>query len=116
MGRFTVRLPDTLHQELEKRAQHEGVSLNQYVVYALTQKVTSNYVIQVQSDEDLQRQQQRFQALLEKLGKPDRAIASEYLAKRELDTAVDPETAALIARVEAKLAKSTNKPIDVNNR
>jgi len=39
MGRFTVRLPDSLHAALEEQAQLEGVSLNQFVVYALTQQV-----------------------------------------------------------------------------
>ena len=111
MGRFTIRLPDTLHQELERQAQHEGVSLNQYVVYALTQKVTPSYLIQVQPDADIERQQQRIQALLKKLGEPDRTIASEYLATREVETDVDPGTAALLARVEAKLAKNVTAQV-----
>ena len=34
-GKFTLRLPKTLHHSLTKRAQREGVSLNQYALYKL---------------------------------------------------------------------------------
>lgn len=37
MARLTVRLPDSLHDTLSKRAEAEGVSMNQFLVYALTQ-------------------------------------------------------------------------------
>ncbi len=40
MGRLTVRLPDALHRQLESLAHSEGVSLNQYLVYALTRQAT----------------------------------------------------------------------------
>ncbi len=39
MGRLTLRLPDTLHQQLALLAEEEGVSLNQLIVYALTRHV-----------------------------------------------------------------------------
>jgi antitoxin HicB len=35
-GKFNVRVPATLHRKLHKLAKKEGVSLNQYVVYALS--------------------------------------------------------------------------------
>ena len=35
MSRLTLRLPDTLHKRLSQRANREGISLNQYIVYAL---------------------------------------------------------------------------------
>jgi hypothetical protein len=40
MGRLTVRLPNVLHTQLEKIARYEGVSLNQYIVYALTRQAS----------------------------------------------------------------------------
>lgn len=97
MGRFTVRLPDTLHHELESQAQQEGVSLNQYLVYALTQKVTPVYTIQVVSDAEIQRQEKR-------LGILTHDEMRNFLNNREVEEPEDAETAALIARVEAKLA------------
>lgn len=36
MVRFTLRLPESLHEALAHRAEQEGVSLNQYLVYTLT--------------------------------------------------------------------------------
>ena len=35
-GKFNVRVPSSLHRELARLAVKEGVSLNQYVVYALS--------------------------------------------------------------------------------
>jgi predicted HicB family RNase H-like nuclease len=35
-GKFNVRVPASLHRKLAKLAVKEGVSLNQYIVYALS--------------------------------------------------------------------------------
>ena len=35
-GKFTLRLPKTLHQKLVFEANKEGVSLNQYALYTLS--------------------------------------------------------------------------------
>ncbi len=35
-GKFNVRIPVSLHRKLHQLAGKEGVSLNQYVVYALS--------------------------------------------------------------------------------
>lgn len=35
-GKFTLRLPKTLHKELVLRAEDEGVSLNQYILYLIS--------------------------------------------------------------------------------
>jgi predicted RNase H-like HicB family nuclease len=35
-GKFTLRLPKTLHRELTIQADYEGVSLNQYIIYLIT--------------------------------------------------------------------------------
>lgn len=34
-GKFTLRLPKTLHRELALQAEDEGVSLNQYILYLM---------------------------------------------------------------------------------
>ena len=36
-GKFTIRLPKTLHNRLTFEAKKEGVSLNQYAIYKLSQ-------------------------------------------------------------------------------
>ena len=35
-GRFTIRMPASLHKELYESASRDGVSLNEYVVYMLS--------------------------------------------------------------------------------
>ncbi len=39
-GRINVRMPKSLHKRLAANAKLEGVSLNQYVVYTLTQQTS----------------------------------------------------------------------------
>jgi len=102
MGRFTVRLPDSLHTTLEERAQLEGVSLNQFVVYALTQQVTPTYTVQVAPAQAIREERQRYDALLARFGSPDRRAAAEFLSHRDDDQATeDPTNAALVARFRA---------------
>ena len=36
-GKFTLRLPKSLHQRLAMEASKEGISLNQYALYKLSQ-------------------------------------------------------------------------------
>ena len=54
MARLTLRLPDSLQHTLAKRAEAEGVSMNQFLVYALTQVAAVDIV----ADQHI-----RFQAL-----------------------------------------------------
>jgi len=54
MSRLTVRLPDSLHHRLVQQAEQEGVSLNHYIVYVLTQMTTVA---------DLDAQRQMFEAM-----------------------------------------------------
>lgn len=108
MGRFTVRLPDSLHTALEEHAQLEGVSLNQFVVYALTQQVKPAYTVQVVPAQEIREQRERYDALLERLGPPDRQAAAAFLAQRDDNEApVDPEDAALAARFRARFNLGT---------
>ena len=60
MSRLTLRLPETLHQQLIHLAESEGVSLNQYIVYALTRQAALAYTVQTTSIEEANQQQQAF--------------------------------------------------------
>ena len=97
MGRFTLRLPKSLHQELEEIAGHEGVSLNQYIVYALTQQVTTDKLrqrvlpdVQSVSRDEVLEQYAAFERLKTELGKAAAETEIEkYLSERE---EIAPET------------------------
>ncbi len=39
MSAITIRFPKTLHQEVRRLAEEEGISINQFVVLTLAQKV-----------------------------------------------------------------------------
>ncbi len=105
MGRLTVRLPDTLHQQLSYIADKEGVSLNQYIVYALTRQTALAYTVHRLSDEEIQQQQKAFESLLEELGEASTDEIESLLADRDV---VEPETElekTAVARLQRRIAE-----------
>ena len=103
MSRLTLRLPDTLHQELIHLAEREGVSLNQYIVYALTRQSSTNYIIQPIPTQETNQQQSDFNNLLQKLEKAAPTEIEVALAERET---VQPEkelTPEIIAQFQQRL-------------
>jgi len=89
MGRLTVRLPETLHRQLETQARQEGVSLNQYIVYLLTRQATLAYTVRVLPEEDAAQQRAQFRVLLQSLGQASYPEIEKVLAEREV---VEPES------------------------
>jgi hypothetical protein len=107
MSRVTLQLPDTLHHQLASHAQREGVSLQQYIVYALTRQLAHTYAVQVVSDEGVAQQQAQFATLLEQLGAAPPAALTTAFAAREA-RAPEPElTPDLITQLQARLAKTS---------
>jgi hypothetical protein len=106
MGRLTVRLPETLHEELTALAKREGVSLNQYIVYALTRQVTLAYTVQaVPEEEEATRQRASLTALLQNLGQASFDEIEAVLAERE-PTEVEPGLSPEITtRLRERLAE-----------
>lgn len=75
MARMTLRLPNTLHDDLTRRADTEGVSVNQFVVYALSRELA------LQSVEE---QRAGFDALRSRLPKAEAEAALKHmLAERD---------------------------------
>jgi HicB family len=103
MSRLTLRLPETLHHQLTGLADREGVSLNQYIVYALTRQTTSAYTV-VPATESPATQMQDFQALLQQLRSGSDEEINAVLADREV---VEPEPELMpevLARVRSVIA------------
>ena len=84
MSRLTLRLPETLHHKLVDVAKNEGVSLNQYIVYALTCQINTNYTVKKLSEENIQNQKESFNRLLQGLAKGDDSQINDVLSEREL--------------------------------
>jgi predicted transcriptional regulator len=40
MGALTIRLPDSLHEKVRELAEEEGISMNQFVMLAVSEKIT----------------------------------------------------------------------------
>lgn len=75
MARFTLRLPESLHGALARRADEEGVSLNQYLVYALTKAAALDTAT---------AQRSRFEAMRSRFSEAESEEAlAELLAARE---------------------------------
>ena len=64
-GKFVVRLPRHLHRRLAQSAEHDGVSLNQYVVSLLAMNDADQHV--QRGLDILQRQLENVQARLEEI-------------------------------------------------
>jgi hypothetical protein len=106
MSRLTLRLPDTLHQQLSYLAESEGVSLNQYIVYALTRQSFTNYNVQPVPKQEASQQYPDFTNLLQNLGKSSPHEIEIILSERET---VQPEqelTPEIIAQFQQRLETS----------
>ncbi len=112
MSRLTLRLPETLYQQLTHLADGEGMSLNQYIVDALTRQTTLAYTVLTVADVEVKQQQQTFQSLKKKLGQASSDEIESVLATREL---VEPEpelSADVIALIQTRIRKRAEDRID----
>lgn len=105
MSRLTLRLPETLHQQLASLAEREGVSLNQYIVYALTRQTASAYTVKMVPEAEVKREQ-AFQSLINRLAPASPAEIESILAARE-PAEPEPELSAdLIARIQERIREA----------
>ncbi len=105
MSRLTLRLPETLHQQLNSLAESEGVSLNQFIVYALTRQTSLNSVLRVVPELEVEQQQHAFKLLKKQLGQASPSEVESALANREQ---VEPEvvlSADVVARIQERITK-----------
>ena len=111
MARLTLRLPETLHQHLETRARAEGVSLNQYIVYALARQTAPAYTVLPVPEEAAAQQRARYQQLIDSLGHARPADVEGVLADREAvppEPGVSPRAASYIKKHRS--ARRTRQP------
>jgi acetylornithine deacetylase/succinyl-diaminopimelate desuccinylase-like protein len=109
MSRLTLRLPETLHQQLIHLAEGEGVSLNQYIVYALTRQVVLAYTVRTVPKEEINQQKQDFKLLLQELGQASQTEIEVVLAGREqvqMEEELSPEIVACLQQRIRDAAKA----------
>lgn len=107
MSRLTLRLPETLHQQLSHQASQEGVSLNQYIVYALTRQVSQNYVVEAVAVETLKQQNTLFQELINNLGHATPEELQAVLSTRETVESEPELSSEAIANLRQKITAKT---------
>ena len=104
MSRPTLRLPETLHRQLEAQAKREGVSLNQYVVYALSRQLTQSFTAHAVPEETVAHQRAQFTLLLRELGQASPEAMKAVLAARD-NMVSEPElTPDVVAQLRVCLA------------
>ncbi|MBN2344079.1 MAG: toxin-antitoxin system HicB family antitoxin [Deltaproteobacteria bacterium] len=75
MARVTLRVPDSLHAALANRAKEEGVSMNQFLVFALSR---------IAASDDIALQKTRYDQLLGRHSQAEAdASLQDMLASRE---------------------------------
>ncbi len=97
MGRLTVCLPDTLQHQLTNLADKEGVSLNQYIVYALTRQSSLAYIVEHVPSEEVERQRASFEELVASFGEATPEEIEQVLSQREI---VKPDAELEVLAVE----------------
>jgi len=109
MSRLTLRLPQTLHTQLTGLAEAEGVSLNQYIVYALSRQAALAYAVQPVSEQAIQEQRASYSALLNSLGTATFTEVEEVLSERE-ETEPEPGLSPeIIKRMQQRVAEGKQK-------
>jgi hypothetical protein len=106
MSRLTLRLPKTLHQQLEALAQQEQVSLNQYIVYALTRQATQSYAVQQVPEELVREQRAAYNTLLQGLGQATAEKIASVLDEREAVESEDGLTPEVVERLWRRISLS----------
>ena len=104
MGRLTVRLPQTLHDQLVNLAEQEGVSLNQYILYSLARQATLAYTVQLVREPTAAQQRAELATTLRRLGQASFTEVQSVLAEREV---VEPEvdlSPDIMQRLQSQIA------------
>jgi len=66
MSALSLRLPKSLHEQLRELAQEEGISVNQFVVLAIAEKVASISTIEYLEKRAKRGNREKFLEILRK--------------------------------------------------
>jgi hypothetical protein len=109
MSRLTVRLPGALHQQLNDMAKNEGISLNQYIVYALTRQVTLAYTVHSKSESEANEQRAAYTALLHNLGEATFEEIESVMKEREKVAPEKELSPEVIKQLQKRLEKHASE-------
>jgi len=84
MSQLTLKLPETLRHQLEALARSEGVTVNQYVLSALTRQVKQTYTVDAIPEKETAEQRTAFADLLNSLGKSSFSEIEQIMRERDV--------------------------------
>lgn len=67
MSTLSVRLPESLHRRLKKMADKEGVSMNQFITLAVSEKVSTLMTVDYLKERARRGDRKTFEEFLEKV-------------------------------------------------
>ncbi len=107
MSRLSLRLPESLHQQLAFQARREGVSLNQYLVFLLARYSGPAYSVR-SAGTSVDEQRRAFARLRKELGSASLEENSKALEELREPGPSDPElTPELVERYQKLQARSS---------
>jgi DNA-directed RNA polymerase specialized sigma54-like protein len=108
MSQIEISIPDTLLVQLKTTARKEGVSLEQYILFALTRQTMLSPAIRKLSDKDSELQHKDFTERINRMGKASSEELEEILQKRksvETEPGLEQET---VSRFKNRIAEAKN--------
>ncbi len=106
MSKMLIDLPDTLRSQLEGLAQTEGISIDQYILFALARQATFAYTVRQLPEDKIADQKASFAGLLQKLGKASPEEIETIMSKRKKVPAEAGLAPEVVASLQRKIAKS----------
>jgi len=64
MSTLSIRLPDSLHERLKQMAKKEGISMNQFIALALSEKISALYTLDYLKERAARGDRRQFEAIL----------------------------------------------------
>lgn len=73
MSTLSIRLPDSLHEHLKEVARKEGISMNQFIALAVSEKLSALMTLDYLKERAAQGDRHAFETILSKVPdvKPD---------------------------------------------
>ncbi len=103
MANIQINIPDTLRYQLEYISQNEGISVEKYIVYALTRQIMLTPLIHKVPEKDVAYQHHDFTERIRRFGKVSYDELENILEERETaipEPALKPE---VISRLKQRI-------------
>ena len=67
MSTMSLRLPDSLHKQVKKLAEKEGISMNQFITLAVAEKMSALMTVEYLGERAKRGSREKFEAVLAKV-------------------------------------------------